>query len=297
MLLNFYFFIIQLQLPKYRKTHEAWVLLLVNHNLLPELRVKKENLIIAAVFPGPKPPKDLNSFLFPTMEQFVKLEKGVRTKKYDGTFFLLRVFILFFTGDLPGISKFLCFMGHNSYFGCRYCWLKGIYSKKHKHIYFVDSCGANREAPNRTIDELRSTVFQLNNAAGNSSLVKSIRQASGIHGESILFQLTSTKFPQSFPVDLMHLMINIIKIMFQIWIGEIRPSVNAQPAYLISQANVQIIGEKMVRSSRGIPGSMGHAPRNIAIHWRGFKAEEWKLWAVLYSAPLLKDANFPLLYL
>jgi hypothetical protein len=26
--------------------------------------------------------------------------------------------------------------GHNSYSGCRFCDIQGIYSQKHKHIYF-----------------------------------------------------------------------------------------------------------------------------------------------------------------
>ena len=231
------------------------------------------------------------------MEQFIILQEGIQTKKFDGSFFLLRAFILFFTADLPGLSKFLCFLGHNSYFGCRYCWLKGIYSTKHKHIYFVDSCGKNKDAPARTVEELRATVEKINDAEGNGRLQQSIRKETGIQGESILFQLQSTRFPDGFPVDLMHLMINVIKLMFMLWIGEVRTSDDTVPGYLISPAKVQIIGEKMVRSSRGIPASMGHAPRNIAVHWRGFKAEEWKLWALLYSMPLLKDAGFPEIYL
>jgi hypothetical protein len=26
--------------------------------------------------------------------------------------------------------------GHNSYSGCRFCDIKGVYSQKHKHVYF-----------------------------------------------------------------------------------------------------------------------------------------------------------------
>ena len=169
----------------------------------------------------------------------------------------------------------------------------------------------------------------LRQAAGNDSAQDRIRTETGVQGDSILGILETTNIPYSFPVDLMHMMINIIKQMFEIWIGNFQekpPKVNkAQtsvlkntessnilqkkvvqeytktptilPLYHISNPKLQIIGAKMVSSKRGIPGSMGHAPRNIALHWRGFKAEEWKLWAVLYSTPLLKDAGFPLLYL
>ena len=140
--------------PNTRKTHEAWLLLLINQNLPPFERVKKENLIVAAIYPGPKPPKDLNSFLRPSVSEFIKLEEGVNTLKYDGTYFKLRAFVLFYTADLPGITKFLCLMGHNSYYGCRYCMIKGTYSTKHSHIYFVDNCGTNRDALPRTEEQV-----------------------------------------------------------------------------------------------------------------------------------------------
>ena len=26
--------------------------------------------------------------------------------------------------------------GHNSFSGCRFCEIKGVYSQKHKHVYF-----------------------------------------------------------------------------------------------------------------------------------------------------------------
>ena len=54
---------------------DCWVILVINHNLPPEVRVKKENLLIVAVIPGPKQPKDFNSFLQPLVDE-LKLLKG-----------------------------------------------------------------------------------------------------------------------------------------------------------------------------------------------------------------------------
>ncbi|CAG8612899.1 466_t:CDS:2 [Ambispora gerdemannii] len=53
---------------------DCWVILLINHNLPPEVRVKKENLMITAVIPGPRAPKDLNSFLRPLVDELLILE-------------------------------------------------------------------------------------------------------------------------------------------------------------------------------------------------------------------------------
>jgi len=48
-----------------QKTDDCWVVLMINANICPQERVKKENLMITAIIPGPKEPKDFNSFMFP----------------------------------------------------------------------------------------------------------------------------------------------------------------------------------------------------------------------------------------
>jgi hypothetical protein len=53
---------------------DCWMVLLINANLPPEVRVKRENLIIAAMFPGPKAPKDFNSFLRPLINELKQLQ-------------------------------------------------------------------------------------------------------------------------------------------------------------------------------------------------------------------------------
>ncbi|PKC54217.1 hypothetical protein RhiirA1_331329, partial [Rhizophagus irregularis] len=46
-----------------QKTETCWILLFINANLSPEKRVLKENLLITSIIPGPKEPKDFNSFM------------------------------------------------------------------------------------------------------------------------------------------------------------------------------------------------------------------------------------------
>ena len=57
-----------------QKRNDCWIILLINANLPPSERVKKDNLMISAMFPGPKQPKDMNSFLWPLVEELKKLE-------------------------------------------------------------------------------------------------------------------------------------------------------------------------------------------------------------------------------
>ena len=57
-----------------QKTEENWIILFINGNLPPTERVKKENMLIAAMFPGPQAPKDVNSFMRPIIDELKLLE-------------------------------------------------------------------------------------------------------------------------------------------------------------------------------------------------------------------------------
>jgi hypothetical protein len=58
-----------------QKTDDCWLFLLINNNLDPSLRVKKENLIIPFLIPGPNQPKDFNTFLRPFIDEMKELER------------------------------------------------------------------------------------------------------------------------------------------------------------------------------------------------------------------------------
>jgi hypothetical protein len=57
-----------------QKTNDCWAFLIINNNLNPSIRVKKENLLIPFLIPGPKQPKDFNTFLRPFINEMKELE-------------------------------------------------------------------------------------------------------------------------------------------------------------------------------------------------------------------------------
>ena len=57
-----------------KKSDNCWVILFLNNNLNPYIRVKKENLLITMIILGPQSPKDFNSFLFPLVSELQELE-------------------------------------------------------------------------------------------------------------------------------------------------------------------------------------------------------------------------------
>jgi len=57
-----------------QRTDDCWVILLINNNLHPFIRVKKENLLVTMIIPGPRSPKNFNSFLCPLIKELQELE-------------------------------------------------------------------------------------------------------------------------------------------------------------------------------------------------------------------------------
>src|SRR6266542_2751796 len=57
-----------------QRIDDCWVFLIINNNLDPLIRVKKENLLILFLIPGPKQPKDINTFLRPFINEMKELE-------------------------------------------------------------------------------------------------------------------------------------------------------------------------------------------------------------------------------
>lgn len=64
-----------------QKTDSCWIVMFINANLPPTIRVKKENLLISAIIPGPNQPKDFNSFLRPIIDE-LKILQGKINKLY-----------------------------------------------------------------------------------------------------------------------------------------------------------------------------------------------------------------------
>src|SRR5215216_1999139 len=58
-----------------QKTDDCWLFLLINNNLHSSLHVKKENLLIPFLIPGPNQPKDFNTFLQPFIDEMKELER------------------------------------------------------------------------------------------------------------------------------------------------------------------------------------------------------------------------------
>src|SRR6266498_3195183 len=153
--------------------------------------------------------------------------------------FILHAYIIAWTGDIPALSKVINITDHNSYSGCRFCDIKGIYSEKHKHIYFLTDLKKIYIKKNNLtwltrINEIKTAItikeketlmviiiiiYIIEFIIVINNLIYLILE---IKEKSILFELQLIKFPRSFPIDIMHLFFkNVASYMFKLWSNQI----------------------------------------------------------------------------
>ena len=141
--------------------------------------------------------------------------------------FTLRAHILSWSGDLPALAKVMCTIGHNSYQGYHFCYLRGIYCANNKHVYYpllppkrlTSTRYTSNALPERTHRRYLQDIDTIENSGSKANRTQSIK-AAGINGRSIMFELRSIRFPDSFPVDIMHsLFENVAPAMFRHWTG------------------------------------------------------------------------------
>ena len=87
----------------------------MNLNLPPSVRSKRRNMLLLGFTPGPNNPKDLDSFLWPLVEEMLKLHQGIKMVWNAGNheYFTLHAYITIVTADMPGREKLMQMKGNN----------------------------------------------------------------------------------------------------------------------------------------------------------------------------------------
>ncbi len=82
------------------------------------------NMLQVAIIPCK--PSQLFSFLQPLFDELKQLESdGISVLCDDGNYFA-KAHLILATGDIPAVAELIHHSGHNSFFGCRQCKIKGI---------------------------------------------------------------------------------------------------------------------------------------------------------------------------
>jgi hypothetical protein len=286
----------------------AWAFILFNYNLPPDIRFHIENILPLGVI-GPKKPVDPDSFLWPAVQELLRLLVGVRAfDALTSAVFCLRAFLLLVFGDIPAIALLMHMKGHNGVLPCRMCKIMGLRvpnSRATTHYVPLDRSRhpdvrvtptATRlfdpqNLPMRTHDELRSQANEVQSARTNAE-ANFLAKSYGIKSISILFYLPSISFPVSFPYDFMHLIWeNLVPNLVLLWTGSYKGLDQGIESYQLSESVWDSIGKATAASGSNIPSAFGARVPNIATDRSYYTAEMWSFWA-MYLGPVLLRRRF-----
>lgn len=239
------------QIFKARARFSIWPIALECFNLPPAVRAKRQNMLCVGFIPGPKGPKNLDSFLFPLVKEFQVLQSGITT--LNGAIpaslpiferqFILRGHICLIGADMVAREKIMKVTGNRSYCYCEYCLVRGIWNRglycpmsppidapiaaqKRKGSGYPWASWDREDLPMRHDKEFRHVAAQVARKGATE------KQGSkyGVKGLSILSRLSSIDFPRSFPPDCMHLWFeNVVPDLVKHWRGKYRISVDQAP--------------------------------------------------------------------
>ncbi|KEP46611.1 transposase family Tnp2 protein [Rhizoctonia solani 123E] len=282
--------------PFKRRKHSCWPIIIINLNLKPDIRMHQDNIICIGAIPGPHSPKDINSFLQSLVDELVELAKGVEAVDVvREEVFALRAYIIAAAGDIPVISKLMEFIGHNERFPCWLCMIQSVSARtanNSTHLY----CPLHRadgpsvdplDLPLRTHDESIAQGYKVLQARNEHSRAKLATEC-GVKGVTLLARLSSIRIPDSFPVEVMHMVwINLIPQLMDLWQKKFHDLDTGTEQYGIDPLLVASLGDMCTESGALFPSDFGCRVPHFKNRSH-FTAESWSIWALQYAPCLLR---------
>ncbi len=285
------------------KQSDCWIYIWVILEQAPDVRYKKEHVLIGGIIPGPNKPSNVDSFLFPGLHHVAALMKeglpiwNEAHKKVEIKF----PYLAFATADSPGMSYLSGGVGHKGANGCRlFCGQKGRLkpnasqycpATQRPHDYDVSGSShpdINLRAPKDPTAPTPDIRYWENLhrllSARNKTQYKKLRLETGLSKPSIFIGLPKhrmARIPGCFTGDIMHLAgINIPELLLHLWRGTMQCDPDDDKATwdwaVLKGVIWEVHGNAVADARPYLPGSFDRPPRNIAEKINSsYKAIEW----------------------
>ena len=319
------------QLYRNKESH-CWMYIWVVFSRSPNSRYKKQFILPGGVIPGPKPPQNEDSFLFPGLHHLAVLQKeglriwsplqGVFNNQDASGIFTSHPFLALCTADGPAMASLSGFVGHKGKLHCRlYYPLSGRRKEDHSNYYPALLLPNNytkevegsmhpdvdpkkllsdfnpREALMRYMNKLEKLMLSRTRQEFNRNRLDSgICKPSIISGLNAQYTLAA---PACFPLDIMHLAsLNIPDLFLSLWCGQPLASTDRAdnsgwPWAVLKGKDWEEHGKHVEDLHPWFPGSFDRVPRNIASKlMSGYKA--WEFTGYFYGeGPCLLSKLLP----
>ena len=269
----------------------AWPLIIFIYNLPPELHNHVEHIFALGITPGPNKPSNVDSFLIPLHEELYKLAEGVKTHDALSKSLFLCAFLLLIFGDFPAISMLMKMKGVNGISPCRNCKIKALpIPSDTKSTHYIPLTTDLTDLGRNHL-ELMADAKRVDEAESLAAAAR-IAKETGIKGTPILSTLDSVAFPQSFPLDFMHIAWeNVIKTLVGLWTGKYKGIGEGKECYQIDACTWREIGAEGMASGSTIPSAYSAWIPDVSKKGSYLSADMWSFWT-LYLAPVLLRNRF-----
>lgn len=241
--------------PFKRRKKTCWPIIIILYNLPPEIRTWLIYLLCIGVIPGPKAPKDMDSFWYPLVQELLRLMRGVPAfDRRNMRQFLLRAYLLDLFGDMPAIAKLMRMKGHTGISPCRACRILGIRDESNPrstahYTPLARQNGTSYEAldlPLRTHDKFMRHAIAVEESVNDAEHERRSKSY-GINGVPLLATLSSLSFPDSFPHDFMHIVENILPMLLDLWTGSFKGLDDGSEEYILFRRGCYRRGMRKIR--------------------------------------------------
>lgn len=292
------------------KTSDCWMYIWVLMDRSPDLRYKKQHVVIGGIIPGPNKPGNVDSFLFPGFYHLSALMRDglVVWDASKNRVFTTYPFLAFLTADGPGMTEINGLVGHSGARGCRlYCDMKGRHKPDVGHYYpaclkphnfAVDGCShddidlgnvTSHESQLTASDRYEENLLRVLTSR-TPAQYRQNRLETGISKPALASGLPSKcmfPLPGCCPADLMHLgYINGPDLLINAWRGNLTcdtrmgDSKDTWDWAVLKSATVwNAHGKQVAAATPYLPGSFDRPPRNPAEKISsGYKAVEFQMY-------------------
>jgi hypothetical protein len=253
--------------------------------------------MLSVLIPGPYSYKELDTFLQPLVEELLILHTGVPDTPHKfGPNFTLKAHCIHCAGDGPAIADLMgCKKPGVALQACPRCFMHGQRCGAKGPFYLPHSVELLDKLP---LKEHYRELIELWTKIRPKYIQDEYGKALGITKRSALIDLPTLHFPNSFPLDLMHCVLqNLVPQLHQIWGGHIDKDGDLvvekddeeplQPLCKISKKEWEQIADLQEKSRTTTPHLLGSGQRRIDKHWKGFKAIEWREWLCRDGIPIM----------
>lgn len=284
-----------------KKQSNTWLLILIILDLPGDLRYKGDFIIVNFATPGPNSPGDIESFLYPLLEEAAVGSEGTWIwSAIESDHLLMRWYIALALGDMLGSAKMNGMVGHTGYFGDRFSLTSGMKSGgKGKPQYypilstpFPPSCNpGNRpdysnpdSIPMRTQAAYLEVIKILSNPSiSNKDKAEKIR-TTGISRLPYCAASPCFIHPTFFPLDPFHLFYeNCMPYLWDLWTSDGQPG----EIFRLAANTVRLFGEAIAAAMSTLPAAFCGPVRDTNLKRNSqYKAFEWMAILHWYIIPL-----------